>query len=209
MKYIVTIALLVILALFSLPYPGSTEIRNLPLLIILLSLAIVMIAVRTIRYARLMYNAKNILKKYNATLVKTIFIPIFFKFQGLFPQLFNKDGELIEINYILKNKRTQRYHFESISKLFFYQSNRIIHAKGAGNSIAISKRAQTSCVGKRNLKWSNDVKTRIVLFDKLPDLITDSSKTEPLSVNDTICATNVYLSDISNLDQLIEDKYNI
>lgn len=153
-----------------------------------------------------MSDVKNLLKKYNATLVKTIFIPFLFSLIGICSHTFIINGTLTQIIYVLNKKTITRYHFDSIDELILYRSSRTIHAKNNGAAIAMSKRTETKQAGKMYLKWNKTAKQKIVLFDELPELITDAKNREVLNSKNTVCDSNVRLFDLSSIQYFFKSK---
>ncbi|MBE6601935.1 MAG: hypothetical protein E7637_05455 [Ruminococcaceae bacterium] len=97
---------------------------------------------------------------------------------------------------LLSRKRTyQRYHFDRVDRLEFYRANRVVFNSIKAYGGTISKLVEVKQVGKQNLKWDDSSQIRIVLFDKLPEQISDTKKKECLGTGDRICASDVYLLD--------------
>ena len=63
MKYVVYIILAMTAGLLFLPRTGTSEIRNLPLLILLLSIICLLVLIRFFKYVILLAKTKNCLKR--------------------------------------------------------------------------------------------------------------------------------------------------
>ena len=59
----------------------------------------------------------------------------------------------------------------------------------------MSELVETTRVGKQKIKWDDTAEIRVIIFDKLPDQITDMVKKENLGVGEKICASDTYLMD--------------
>ena len=60
-------------------------------------------------------------------------------------------------------------------------------------------------MGKQKLKWDEDAEKRFILFDKMPNEITDSVKKENIGVGEKICGSNVYIFDLKTLEKLLNE----
>lgn len=195
MKYFAYIALLFICGFLFLPQSGTTEIRNLPLLLFILSLVLLFILIRFFKYALLVVKTQKQLKKIGVQKTKVNFFPWMSFFHGHYSINFSYNNKVTQIMLFSRKRIYQRYHFDSINKLEFYRSNRVVfnNIKAIGGTI--SKLIETNLVGKQKIKWDDDSETRIIIFDKLPEQITDFTKKENLGVGDQIGASNIYLFD--------------
>jgi len=63
MKYVVYVALAFIAGLLFLPRTGTTQIRNLPLLILILLIVLILILIRFFKHIVLMVKTKNCSRK--------------------------------------------------------------------------------------------------------------------------------------------------
>ena len=197
MKYVMYAILMILAGAFFLPEAGSTEIRNLPLLIFILSIALIAFFTRFFKYVAFMEKTKNQLKKNQFELIKCRLFPWESCFQGRYSIVFRHGNSMVELMLMCRRRKYQRYHFESIHRLEFYRANRMAVKGGKiyGYGAKISNAVEVNLVGKQKIKWDNSAPIRIVLFDKLPDGITDAVKKEHLGAGEFICQSDVCLMD--------------
>ena len=199
MKYIFyTLAALVAGALF-LPHRGSEGIRNLPLLLLLLALLLLRGFIYLLKYAFFLAKTKRILKQSGAKILRVRYFPGSAWFQGHYSILVQKEGKRIQFLLLSKKSRAPRYHFDSTTRLELYRSNRVVFQSIRTRGAIISKQVETNRVGGQHLKWDASAETCVVLFDKLPEHVTDSVKLEALGTEEPICGSGVYLLDMAGL----------
>ena len=135
MKYFVYAVLAFIAALLFLPASGTTQIRNLPLLLFTLSVILLFMFVRFFKYVLLVVKTKKQIKKIGIQKIKIKFFPWDSFFHGHYSIIFSHENKTAQSILLSKKRKYQRYHFDSINKLEFYRSNRVvfnsIKAKGA------------------------------------------------------------------------------
>ena len=102
-----------------------------------------------------------------------------------------------------RKRRYSRYHFTRVDLLEFYRANRLVVKGGRGRWAAVSDAVEVHCVGKQRLAWDPSAAVRVVLFDKLPNAVTDCVRREELAAGDRICATETYLMDFPLLCEKI------
>ncbi len=195
MKYVVYIAMLFVCGLLFLPRTGTTEIRNLPLLLFILTLILIFILIRFIKYVLLIAKTKKQLKKIGIQNTKIKFFPWASFFHGHYSITFPHENKISQIILLSRKRKYQRYHFDSTNKLEFYRSNRVVFNSIKVRGATISKLVETNLVGRQKIKWDDTAEIRIIVFDKLPEQITDFVKKENLSIGEKICASDIYLLD--------------
>ena len=195
MKYFVYAVLALIAGFLFLPATGTSEIRNQPLLILILSLILISILIRFLKYVALMVKTKQSLKQRKISLIKSKFQPWASCFHGHYSITFQYENQTVQIVLLSKKRKYQRYHFDRIDRLEFYRANRVVFRSSKIWGAKISDLVETNQVGKQRIKWDNFAEIRVILFDKLPDQITDSVKKENLGTGDQICASDVYILD--------------
>lgn len=199
MKYVVYTILFFASALLFFPRTGSTEIRNLPLLLVLLSLMLLFVLIRFCKYVVLVIKVNKHLKQSGIEGTKIKFLPWASFFHGHYSISFSYEGKKAQILLLSRKRKYQRYHFDSIHRLEFYRANRVVFYSGKVKGGTISKLVEVKQVGKQSLAWDADAELRAVLFDRLPEQITDCAKKEHLAVGERICRSNVCLLDWSHL----------
>lgn len=197
MKCFVYVVLTLIAGFLFLPQTGTTEIRNKPILILILSICFIMILIRLFTYVVLMVKTKKILKQNKIKLIQSRFLPLASSFHGQYSISFQYENKTVQVILISRKRKYQRYHFDSIDRLEFYRSNRVVFRSSKVKGATISNLVENNRVGKQKIKWDHSAELRVILFDKLPDQITDSVRKEGLGAGDQICASNVYILDLA------------
>ena len=195
MKYVVYIVMLFVCGFLFLPRTGTTEIRNLPLLLFILTLILIFIMIRLIKYVLLIAKTKKHLKKIGIQNTKIKFFPWASFFHGHYSITFPHENKILQIILLSRKRKYQRYHFDSVNKIEFYRSNRVVFNNIKAKGATISKLVETNLVGKQRLKWDDAAGARIIIFDRLPEQITDFTKKENLCAGEKICSSNIYLFD--------------
>ena len=195
MKYVLyVIAAIVALFLF-LPTTGSNEIRNLPLLIALLVIIVGLILWYLIRRVAFLQKVKKALKNNSCEIVKVCFNPFAARLHGRYSVTFKSNGKIINALLLIRRRKYQRYHFSSIQELEFYRSNRVVFNSTKTYGATISNLVETKKVGRQPLKW-DDADRNIIIFNKIPDHITDSAQKNLLGKGDRVCETETYIADL-------------
>ena len=203
MKYFVYGALAFIAALLFLPASGTTQIRNLPLLLFILSVLLFFIFVRFFKYVILILKTKKQIKKIGIHKIKIKFFPWVSFFHGHYSIIFSHENKTAQIILLSKKRKYQRYHFNSINELEFYRSNRLVFNNIKSKGATISKLVETKLLGKQKIKWNDTAEIRMIVFDKLPEQITDFAKKETLGIGEKICDSNIYIFDFATFCQKI------
>lgn len=205
MKYLVYTAIVFATGLLFLPETGTTEIRNLPLLIFLLFLALLSIVVRVAKYAVLMAKTKKLLRNNGATGIRGRFLPFASWFHGHYSVVFQHQSRMVQFLLLARKRSYQRYHFNSIERLEFYRANRVVYKRGGQYEATISNLVEVNRVGRQKIKWNGSAEVRAVLFDKLPDWISDSVKKDNLAAGDRIGNSDVLVLDWSHLRHYVNE----
>ena len=200
MKYVLYTILGIIALLLFMPETGTTEIRNLPLLIALLVIIAALLLYQLIRRAAFIGKVKKALKNSGCEIIKTHFNPFASRLKGRYSVTFRKDGKTVCAILLIKKRKYQRYHFANIDYLEFYRSNRVVFNSTRARGAVISNLVETKLVGKQKLTW-DAADCNIVIFNKIPDHITDSKTKNPLGKGDKICGAETYIADITSLSE--------
>lgn len=206
MKYVVYIILAMIAGLLFLPRTGTSEIRNLPLLILLLSIICLLILIRFFKYVTLIAKTKKLIGTKWGKVTKIKFFPWASRFHGHYSIAFQREGKTVQMILLCKKRKYCRYHFGRVDRLEFYRANRVVFKSNPIRGAKISNLVEVNRVGKQRIKWDDSAEIRVILFDKLPDQITDSVKREVLGVGDRICASNVSISDWASLSKYVNEN---
>ena len=169
MKYIIyTILAIFGLALF-LPEPGTTEMRNLPIFIFVVSCIAVYIIYRTVRLILLMRKIKKATESAGMTIQKSR-LSI-----GNGYIIAKNNEENICIRFLVRKRKFCRHHFASEKVIEYYKtsaamvrsSKRGTFAKGASETRKVGE--IELCDIKNELEFSKS----FIVIDKMPDTVTD------------------------------------
>ena len=201
MKYVLYVIFAIVAFLLFFPTTDEKHIRNLPLLIAILAVIASLFIYHLIRRAVFMGKVKKALKTSGCEIIKTYFNPFASRLKGRYSVTFRKDGKTICAILLIKKRKYQRYHFANIDYLEFYRSNRVVFNSTRVRGAVISNLVETKLVGKQKLSW-DAADINIVVFNKIPDHITDSKTKNLLGKGDKICGTETYIADVEHLMQM-------
>ncbi len=200
MKYVVYTILAIIALFLFLPTTGTNQIRNLPLLIALLVIAAGFVLFALVRRIVLLQKAKRAIKKSGCEIIRVRFNPFAERLHGRYSVTFKRNGKMICARFLIKQIKYPRYHFESKELIEFYRSNRVVFQSTKIRGASISDLVETKRVGRQNLFW-DEAEHNIIIFNKMPDHITDSKQKELLYKGDRVCQKGAYLTDISSFGE--------
>lgn len=200
MKYVLYAIAFIISFFLFVPLHGSTEIRNFPLFVLLVSLIMIAILVRLFKYAVLMAKTKKLLKQKGLKPTRTIFFPWASCFHGRYSMMFQYEGKNVQIIFLCVKKNNQLYHFEKNDKLEIYRAIRAVTISPPDSR---TKRYRYKFhppldihkVGQQRIRWNEAATTRVILFDKLPEQVTDSANRDGLDAGGRICNSYTYVTD--------------
>ena len=195
MKYVLYAIVFIISFFLFVPLHGSTEIRNFPLFVLLISLIVIAILIRLLKYGILMSKTKKSLQQKGMKHIQTWFLPWVSRFHGRYSMMFQNEGKNVQIMFLCTKKKYQRYHFERDDRLEFYNTNRVVFKGSKIRGATISNAIETNMVGKQKLKWNESAGIRVILLDKLPEQVTDSASRDGLDAGDRICDSDIYVWD--------------
>lgn len=201
MKYVIYGAGVILALAFFAPASGTTKIRNLPLLIALVLCLLVFAFYRILKYAFLMHKAKNALKQKGFHREKVTFFPFASMFHGRYSMTFKHSDKKVKIVFLVAKRKYPHYYFNSVNLLEFYSTNRVIFNNIKAKGATVSNLSETKKVGKQKRMWKatdltqND--TNILLFNKFPPRISDSTRQQDLGNGDKICDTNIKVFDFN------------
>ena len=201
MKYLIYMSLIFICGLLFLPQSGSEQIRNVPLLLIIVLFVFTIFIIKILKYILLMYKTNRVLKEIGFKCIKFFVFPLC----STPRMIFEKGNEKLNIILLVRKKKHIHYFFKDPNHIEFYKSNRIILNNIKAYGATVSKLVETKLIGKQTIRWnhhfvdSNNI--CILLFDKLPANVTDSVKTQGLGNGDRICNSNINLYDFGGLQK--------
>lgn len=216
MRYILYFTYLFItflLAVICLPSPYDTWLEIALFCLIFWSIPVLF---RLLKYLVLMLKTRRMLKKNGFKAIKFCYFPFPSKFRGRYFMSFKKDEKILNIVFLSKKLQYKNYYFESIDTIRFSSYNRVMLYKGNGAGRHGSLVSRTNIVQKKDfgmqkIIWPTDNQQKdifnIVLFDKWPDFVTDSTNKDdkPLGQGDYICKSNIQVFDRKTFSNFIEN----
>ena len=197
MQYVVYSILAIIALLLFLPTTDGKEIRNLPLLIALFVIIAGLVLWQLIRRVAFMQRVKKDLENNGCEIIKIGFNPFAARLHGRYSVTFKRNGKIICARLLIKQIKYQRYHFESAELIEFYRSNRVVFQSTKVLGATVSDLVETKKVGRQPLKWE-EADCNIIIFNKIPDHITDSKTKNLLGKGDKVCGTETYIADVES-----------
>ena len=190
MKYAVSIALIFVAAFFFLPEPGSTAIRNLPLLILIVGLVFLSFCVYLFRLVVLIWKTRRLCLKGDAAIRRVRLAP------GKSYLIAAHGDETFVIRFLIRKRSYYHYHFTDVNRVEYFKSSRAVcRANKVTGEVRIGA-VNTRLVGHKNLRplnISQDGKTtEILLMNKFPQRISDSMH-KYLENGDRICHSEIRL----------------
>lgn len=191
-----------------LPEYDGGELRNIPLFIIVVSIALILTIIKVLRYVFRVLKVKKILKNNGYTVTQCHFMPNL-KSSKNYHISAVKDEKTVNV-YIFKRKNSYvTYHFEDVNKAELYKSTRMAIKPQVRQANIISGHVETKKAGEEYFFWSeNDFAPNtdnILVFPKLPNNVTDTKSQISLGNGDKIC-DKVTLYDYNGFEGYIKDK---
>ena len=185
-----------------LPDGISGGLDNVPYLIVLLLILLTVLTVKVVRYIRIFRFAKKQLRKNGFAVQKCRYIPPFCGSKKC-NIVACKDNLTIRISILKITKKYLTYHFEDVNTMELYKSTRLAIKPEVRQANIISGHVQTQMVGTKLLNWKiahNPNEVNILLFDKFPNMVTDSQNREGLGNGDKICG-KVFVYNLSGFER--------
>ena len=203
MKIFIYMVLAILAGACFLPKKWGAPIRNLPVFLAVLSLISLLLLIRLIKYLLLLRRAKQIMREKGFGCVKVVFNPFSCMLHGQYGMTFQRKHERLNVLLLVRKKRYPHYYFEDDNHVVFYSSHRMIFPSIKSKGVAMANASEKQLMGKRRIKWSHPHQSpdckRILLFDRLPNKVTDSIKRQELGNGDTVCNSDVRLYDLKGL----------
>lgn len=200
MKIVVGFILAFVSAMLFLPRSDSTQIRNLPLLITIVCFFLLLHIIRAFKYIILMIKAKNIIEKNGYIWDGFRVVPFSLIMR------FRRKREVLSVAFVVIKKKYQRCHFKDSEHIEFYRSYRIIFGSTKTKGTIVSNLVETELVGRRWIKWGQSAEPSyrkcILLFNRLPEHITDSTHRPGLGNGDAVCSSDIVLYDMKGFKQI-------
>ena len=174
MKFLI---IFIVASLLFLPTPGTTEIRNVPLLVVFHIFIFTRITIKIVKRVSLTSKARTALMQNGFEIEKT----------GISHFIAKKDGTLFHVKLLVRKKAHLTYHFKDETTLEFYKVKKspldILKGKKADPAKPVElKRTGLS----KKLKWEENAKLLIVM-DKFPAHVTAGDDKKEIQSGETLC----------------------
>lgn len=203
MKIFVYSMILFFGGLLFLPRNAYSPMRNVPLLLFILSAISIFYLYRFIKYIILMHRAKKFFLQRGMKLIKWRILPMIPVLRSHYSMSFENKDFTVNVIFLVRRKKYIQYHFKNTQQIEFYKTIREGFPGLKINGPNFSKKLDRRLVGRQRLLWNKNLETakqkRIILFDVLPLQISDSTKTNDFFNGDCICSSNIYLCDLKYL----------
>lgn len=184
MSYLILVAILFVAGLLFLPRGVDSGVRNAPLLIGIMAVLFVLLVFSLWKRIRLKQRVARVLRVAGYRIChrrRSVFR------NRLFAE---RDGEVLQILLLARRRRGLRYHFADVNTVEFYKNTQATYVNRRGSGHVYVGAAETHRAGKRKLRWascgSEKETNRFLVFDRLPERMTDTRKSHDLGAGDTI-----------------------
>ncbi len=152
------------------PASGTLEIRNVPILIAVLSVAALIFAYYMITHFVFSLRVRRACK----------------------------DKKVFAVPLVIRKKNC-KYHFEEIDKIEIYKTTRVAF-KGVRSAPVRWGETQTKLVKRKKIKIPKDILNdtsieKCIVISRMPACVTDKSSRQEKGNGDTLCNTNVKIFD--------------
>lgn len=203
MKYAVSIALIFVAALFFLPEPGSTTIRNLPLLILIVGLVFLVCCSYLFRLVVLIRKTRRLCLKGGAVIRRVRLTP------GKSYLIAAYGDETYVIRFLIRKRSYYNYHFTDANRVEYFKSSREVYRANKVTGEVRIGAVNTRLVGRKNLRPLNipqDGKTTVILLmNQFPQRISDSGHKE-LENGDRICHSEIRLYSYAGFSKFWDNR---
>ena len=199
--FLYALALILGLAFF-LPTSGSTEIRNLPLLLAILGLVLIYWLYRSILLLVLAQKIKYALRQKGLEVRRTRLL------FGKGYVVAENAEETVDVYFLLLKRKYYRYHFVNPTLVEQWKTTFSVARSSKRGTVARGA-ADTRMVGRQNLSWRQFVEERkvqrFIVMNKLPDGISDAANREMPGEGDRICNSDVTLWSLEGFQKEMQD----
>ena len=192
MKFVLYIIAAILALVLFLPAPGTTEIRNIPLLIVLLSLVAAYWVFKAVRAIALLLRTKRLLEKRHLKIERVRMFPFGADIHGRLSIVAGGKDATYNILLTTRKRKGIQYHFCDGENLELYKtSGNMFKTRYSSRVINVYVKK----VGKQKLKWadaggSNVIK--ILILDRFPHKMTRARGECELGNGDNIDGTYLY-----------------
>ncbi len=188
-----------------LPEYDGGEFRNIPLFIIIVTIALILTLIKILRYVFCVLKIKKMLIKNGYEITQFHFIPKL-KSNKNYHISAIKNERTVNIYFFKRKNSYVTYHFENENKADIYKNTRLTIKPSVRQAYIISPNVDSKKVGEEYFFWSEsdfeENTENILLFKKLPNKVTDSKSSIPLANGDIIC-DKVILLDMIGFEKYI------
>ena len=202
MKYIIYIILAVFGLVLFLPESGSTQIRNIPIFIFVISCIAIYIIYRTARLALLMRNIKTAIKSAGLMTKKSRLC------MGNGYVIAKNNEENICIRFLVRKRKFCRHHFANDSTIEFYKTSAAMVRSSKRGTFAKGS-VETKKVGEINLcalPNALEYSQLFIVTDKMPDMLTDYKFKKNLFNGDCVGDNGAIFISFEKFVELINNK---
>ena len=183
MKFLI---IFIVASLLFLPIPGTTEIRNVPLLVVFHIFIFTRITIKIVKRISLTSKIRAALKQNGFEIEKS----------GISHFIAKKDATLLHVKLFVRKKAQLTYHFKDENTLECYKVKKSPLDMLKGKKTDSEKPVELKRTGlTKKLKWVENAKPLIVM-DKFPAHVTFGEDKTEIKSGDMIC------------DQIIICDYN-
>ena len=191
MKYLILVAMLFVAGLLFLPSGAGTGIRNVPLLVAILAVLFVLFVWSVLRSAMLKLRVRRALRQAGFVITKR---HKSFLRNRLFAE---RRGVVYQILLLSKKRRHGCYHFDSTDSVEYYRTVKPLYKINRRTGEFAAGAEETFRAGRRKLRWLKAAGSqRFVVFDRLPERITDAAMPHDLGAGDAVCGSDVRVFDL-------------
>ena len=174
MKFLI---IFIVASLLFLPIPGTTEIRNVPLLVVFHIFIFTRIAIKIVKRVSLTSKTRTALKQNGYEIEKS----------GIFHLIAKKDGTLFHVKLLMRKKSHLTYHFKDENTLERYKVKKSLLDMLKGKKADPEKPVELKRTGLiKKLKWEENAKPMLVM-DKFPAHVTFGEEKTEIKSGDVIC----------------------
>lgn len=174
MKFLI---IFIVASLLFLPIPGTTEIRNVPLLVVFHIFIFTRITIKIVKRVSLTSKTRATLMQNGFEIEKT----------GVSHFIAKKDGALFHVKLLMRKKAHLTYHFQDENTLEFYKVKKSLLDILKGKKADPEKPVELKRTGlTKKLKWVENAKPLIVM-DKFPAHVTAGENKTEIQSGDVIC----------------------
>ena len=197
-----------IVGIIFLPEYEGGEFRNVPLFVIIVTIAVILTLVKILRYVFFVLKIKGLLVKNGYEVTQYHLLPNF-KSSKSYHLSAKKENDILNI-YIAKRKNSYvTYLFEDENTAKLYKHTRLALTKPTvGQKYIVSPHVETKKVGEEYFFWHDEDfgenTKNILLFKKLPNTVKDTKHPRPIDNGDKIC-DKVFIYDVKAFDRTINN----